>query len=351
MEYTDESGEPKHKLTTKEYLGMIPDLRPICPFHDETNGYTSSGITGRGLLGKWGPNFAADPVVVMTKKLTYIDSKGKLHDGDLKQLRKIRFPADINIENYIETYSKNPIQRCVLTVLRQDTEKSDDKRMNVSIPGGMVDVHQGEKSSAAVKREFAEEVLCIMKLLKTAALIEKEKKDELEGALNFIMQNLDVKKNVIGNKITSFKVKVNDTERTVQVEEKDKDEFFELLGHVQGIFNEPTFVCNGFVEDPRNTDNAWMETCVYAFDVDKYSQKETFDAKLTEIQNKGSVGCDEGKAVWVPVDLAKQEGVLYASHSKYVKIAVEKLHPFVTFFKTKNPKEKETRTESDGVAI
>jgi ADP-ribose pyrophosphatase len=34
------------------------------------NPYGRTGLTGRGLLGKWGPNHAADPIVTRWEPLT-----------------------------------------------------------------------------------------------------------------------------------------------------------------------------------------------------------------------------------------------------------------------------------------
>lgn len=71
------------------------------------------GIRGRGLLGKFGPNHAADPIVTRYNKNT----------GDLEFVAGLRSDT-------------NPPQWC--------------------IPGGMVD--EGESVSATLKREFQEEV-------------------------------------------------------------------------------------------------------------------------------------------------------------------------------------------------
>ena len=68
-----------------------------------------TGLCGRGLLGKWGPNHAADPIV------TRYDDAGRPQ---------------------------------VIVIQRRDTEQW-------ALPGGMVD--EGESVSTAVRREFEEE--------------------------------------------------------------------------------------------------------------------------------------------------------------------------------------------------
>ncbi|KAI6243004.1 Hydrolase, NUDIX family [Aphelenchoides fujianensis] len=69
-----------------------------------------TGLRGRGILGRWGPNHAADPIV------------SRFKDG------KLQFVA----------------------IKRGDTG-------DWAIPGGMVDA--GEEISATLKREFTEETL------------------------------------------------------------------------------------------------------------------------------------------------------------------------------------------------
>ena len=74
-----------------------------------------TGLAGRGLLGKWGPNHAADPIVT-------------------------RWGPDK------DEHGERPLQ--MVAIKRQDTG-------DWAIPGGMVD--DGEHLSDTLKREFAEE--------------------------------------------------------------------------------------------------------------------------------------------------------------------------------------------------
>lgn len=87
--------------------------------HDDTgrplNPAGRTGMTGRGLLGQWGPNHAADPIITRNNPQT----------GQLE----------------------------VLLIRRKDTTGNSNQW---AIPGGMVD--PGELASETAKREFEEEV-------------------------------------------------------------------------------------------------------------------------------------------------------------------------------------------------
>ncbi|XP_006867834.1 PREDICTED: ADP-ribose pyrophosphatase, mitochondrial [Chrysochloris asiatica] len=83
-----------------------------------------TGLVGRGLLGRWGPNHAADPIITRWKR----DSSGN----------KITHPVS----------GRNILQ--FVAIKRKDCGEW-------AIPGGMVD--PGEKISATLKREFGEEAL------------------------------------------------------------------------------------------------------------------------------------------------------------------------------------------------
>ena len=113
-----------------------------------------TGMTGRGLLGKYGPNYAADPLVTRFDPAT----------GALQ----------------------------MVAIQRTDTKQW-------AIPGGMVDA--GEAVSLTLKREFMEEA-----------------------------------QNFKGDEGKEVKEKLN--------------HLFEKEGKTVFI---------GYVDDPRNTDNAWME--------------------------------------------------------------------------------------------
>lgn len=115
-----------------------------------------TGMIGRGLLGKWGPNYAADPIVTR-----------EVGAGSRKYQ--------------------------VVVVERSDTH-------HWALPGGMVEYDQ--TVSQTIRREFQEEA---------------------------------------GN-----------------VPEEDRERVTAMIDQL--FSKEGTVVYRGYVDDPRNTDNAWMET-------------------------------------------------------------------------------------------
>jgi len=182
-----------------------------------------TGLSGRGVLGKWGPNHAADPIVTRWKR----DEAGEIIKS--------------------EESGKNVLE--FVSIQRKDSGEW-------AIPGGMVD--PGEKVSVTVKREFMEEAL------------------DSTGAGK---ENLD-----------SLKAMV--------------DEFF--AGGEE--------VYKGYVDDPRNTDNAWMETVAFSF----------HDESGTKIgQFPLAAGDDAANICWM--ELSSRISV-YASHKKMLNIVVEKLN-------------------------
>lgn len=172
-----------------------------------------TGIRGRGLLGRWGPNHAADPVVTRWRR----DSLGNaLINGEKRILQMV-------------------------AIQRHDNQMW-------AIPGGMVD--PGEKVSATLKREFMEEAL------------------------------------------DSF-----DNKRMI-------DEFF-----AEGIE-----IYKGYVDDFRNTDNAWMETVAYSFH--DGTGKQVGKLKL-------SAGDDAANVKWMDVS---RDLKLHANHLDIVKQVVDRLN-------------------------
>jgi len=167
-----------------------------------------TGLCERGTLGKWGPNHAADPLVIRWKK-----GKDK----------KLEFIA----------------------IKRKDTGE-------YAIPGGMVDY--GDSVSTTLKKEFLEE--------------------------------------------------------TQNILEKSPSEAKKLENSIQKLFSTPTkTIYEGYVDDPRNTDNAWMETsCVLFFDG---------SGGLTE-GLRLEAGDDASSVMWVEID---RDLKMYASHVEYVRAA------------------------------
>ncbi|XP_059029289.1 ADP-ribose pyrophosphatase, mitochondrial isoform X1 [Mustela lutreola] len=199
-----------------------------------------TGLVGRGLLGRWGPNHAADPIITRWKR----DSSGN----------KITHPIS----------GKNILQ--FVAIKRKDCGEW-------AIPGGMVD--PGEKISAALKREFGEEAL--NSLQKSGA-----EKKELEEQLHKLFSQ------------------------------------------------EHLVIYKGYVDDPRNTDNAWMET-----------EAVNYHDETGEVMDNLTLeaGDDAGKVKWVDISDQLQ---LYASHSQFIKLVAEKRDAHWS-------KDSETETECRGL--
>lgn len=167
--------------------------------HDEKgralNPVGRTGIAGRGLLGKWGPNYAADPIITRLNDVTHAME--------------------------------------MLAVQRKDNGQW-------AIPGGMVD--KGEEVSATLSRELMEET----------------------GV------SLDMSRG--------------------------------------------SMIYQGYVDDPRNTDHAWMETTA------KHLHLDAQTAHLLD----PVAGSDAHAVSWFPLT-SESVGQLYASHSALVKGALQEL--------------------------
>ena len=167
-------------------------------------------MTGRGLLGKYGVNQAADPIVT-------------------------RFnPVNGNLQ--------------MVTIRRRDTGE-------FAIPGGMT---EGDTVPSTMKKEFKEEAL----------RYESNKK-----------------------------LSVNIIERL--------DKLFDQGGEL---------IYKGYVDDPHNTDCAWMETQCHHIHI-----KDPELAKSLPLLG----GDDATHAKWM--DIAETDLNLYASHEDWVKKVVRKM--------------------------
>uniref|UniRef100_A0A8D3DGN0 ADP-ribose pyrophosphatase, mitochondrial n=1 Tax=Scophthalmus maximus TaxID=52904 RepID=A0A8D3DGN0_SCOMX len=235
VSYTDPSVAKKPAWADPDIGSFCPNFNTVDAAVDRTsfegsyklekgkplNPRGRTGLTGRGLLGRWGPNHAADPVVSRWK----LDAKGG----------KIHHPV-----------SKRPILQFV-SIKRKDCGEW-------AIPGGMVD--PGEQVSLTLQREFSEE------------------------ALNSLLSS------------PSERAKIHE--------------------RITKLFNSPGFqVYKGYVDDPRNTDNSWMETVAVNFHDD--SGINNWDLPL-------QAGDDAGQVQWVDVDSSL---ALYASHSHFLELVAK----------------------------
>jgi ADP-ribose pyrophosphatase len=179
-----------------------------------------TGMRGRGLLGRFGPNHAADPIVTRWKR----SDDGKVLEKEGKKVLEFV---------------------CI--------ERTDGGGW--AIPGGMVD--PGESVSLTLKREFGEEAL------------------NSEG--------------------------VSAAEKA-HIEEQ-----------VATLFKGGVEVFAGYVDDPRNTDNAWMETVAMNF----HDESGDVFGKF-----KLHAGDDAGKVKWMEVS---GDIKLYASHATFIKNTCDRL--------------------------
>ncbi len=178
-----------------------------------------TGIIGRGLLGRFGPNHAADPVV--TKWARNQDGSIKFDD---KGIPILMFVA----------------------IKRKDNGQW-------AIPGGMVEA--GDTVSLTLRKEFGEE------------------------ALNSL--------------------------------EASPEEQAEIASNLDKLFANGSQIYRGYVDDFRNTDNAWMVTTVYNFHDESGEIFSKFKLKA---------GDDAGDVSWkeITADLD-----LFASHNEFVKYVYE----------------------------
>lgn len=183
-----------------------------------TNPIGRTGLKGRGTLGNWGPNHAADPVVVRADPETGI----------------LQFALIKRLDN----------GECAL-------------------PGGMVEA--GQTISGTRVREFVEE-----------ALSGNKKDDESEEEF-----------------------------------ESRKKELIEKLNLIFQEFTEDDILYQGVVDDPRNTDNSWMETVAIL----TILTGPNADLKL-------EAGDDAAKAKWTNYN---PQMALFASHKLFINLAVEKM--------------------------
>lgn len=203
-------------INRKSHMGeyQIVDLLPLNPLG-------RTGLRGRGVLGRWGPNHAADPIVTRWKR-------DESHDVEFHSV------------------TKKPILQFI-AIQRRDTGEW-------AIPGGMVD--PGEMVTSTLKREFMEEALNIL--------------------------------------------------------ECDSAKIKKSTAMIDTFFDEGEDIYHGYVDDPRNTDNAWIETVAMNFHDESGTSVGAFPL---------CAGDDAVNVHWM--DISK-ELTLYASHSDFIAKVVAK---------------------------
>lgn len=175
-----------------------------------------TGLRGRGVFSRWGPNHATNLIVTRWKR-----------NNGLKQ--------------YHDT-TKKPILQFI-SIKRRDCEEW-------ALPGDII--KDGEKVLNALKRKFMEEVLDIL---------DKNR-----------------------NNVPYLEIRVNNT------------------------FRKGTIVYKGYADDPRNTDNSWLETVAAHFH-DKIEKSGIESLFL-------SAGDDATNVKWMDIDRSLK---LYSNQHQYVK--------------------------------
>lgn len=238
--WNDMTDEEKSKVISKvssenkkSLIFENKDLGRDSTYNGPINPKGKTGIVGRGLLGRYGPNYAADPIVT-------------------------RF----NKEGILE----------MVAIQRSDTGQW-------AIPGGMVE--KGDTVSETLRKEFNEEALG----------------------------------NTLGTGDAEYVNGVHDCSKIKSKEDSDYiNKIKTLKNEIDKLFSNGTTVYAGFVDDPRNTDWAWMETVAVHFHIKD-------DSPIHDIELRAAT--DATSAKWYKIKTRSDLDSLYASHALFVTRAIE----------------------------
>ncbi|CEL93546.1 unnamed protein product [Vitrella brassicaformis CCMP3155] len=241
---------------------------PVNPRH-------CTGVISRGGLGKWGPNFAADSLL------------GRKN------------PTTEELE--------------ILLIKRKDSG-------DWAFPGGMVDDKEYHTPVITAARELIEETLTgkegesicdnwstIQEKPSFQAMMKTLGLEVAEGDIKFACKNGE------------DKCKEADCEVHISGNEEH--------GGVETLQSSATPVYAGYVDDPRNTDNAWMESFVLGWMVPD-NLPDNLAKELTDLPG----GSDSSEVAWWPIHKSipkgsggeapmLQDGTLFASHSFFLRAA------------------------------
>jgi ADP-ribose pyrophosphatase len=106
-----------------------------------------TGFSGRGLLGRWGPNHAVDPIVTRYTSTSHSPQRLTIFSIIFLVKKNCRWATDA-AGDFVLSGGKRVLE--VVLITRSDNGK-------LAFPGGFV--NPGETLSDTLKREFGEEAL------------------------------------------------------------------------------------------------------------------------------------------------------------------------------------------------
>lgn len=246
-----------------------------------------TGLIGRGLLGKYGANLAADPIIT------------RVHGG----------------------------QPQFVAILRTDLELW-------ALPGGMKDLNDPTGRTTA-RREFMEETMNnmsssfiqhdgieeIKKFIKDKKIKSRVACDAVTIPLNAKWTRRDLNLTFISLEIFENFKKSNEEAVEMIAEYQNQGQItpamataalhsYEMYNLVKELFDRSVKVYSGYVDDPRNTDWAWMETEAY------HAHIEDHETKLLDMNL--NAGDDAKNARWINFNSEEAKN-LYASHVYIMK--------------------------------
>ena len=101
-------------------------------------------------------------------------------------------------------------------------------------------------------------------------------------------------------------------EESLNLLEMSEEKKKELNERLKDFFNKGDVVFKGYVDDPRNTDNAWIETVAVNF----------HDEQGNVVGNIALNASDDAQNVrWIDID---RNIKLYANHQKFIEITAQR---------------------------
>lgn len=107
-------------------------------------------------------------------------------------------------------------------------------------------------------------------------------------------------------------------EEVFSIDDATPDERLKLEDELKSVFAAGDSVYRGYVDDRRNTDNAWIETEAINFSLNEGNDDIFHNLKF-------KAGSDAKGALWIDID---QNVKLYASHKSIIQILVQKLDAY-----------------------